>query len=89
VIHPAFIRLTAERDKHCKSILLVVERDIAGCGNGYTLTPILLSVERDTPCTSILLAVEMDTHCTPIQLVLVVVKGIPTNCMSKTASSGK
>jgi hypothetical protein len=42
----------------------VVERDIAGCGNGYTLTPILL-------------AVEMDTHCTPIQLVLVVVKGIP------------
>jgi hypothetical protein len=39
----------------------------AGCGN-----PILLAVERDTPCMSILLAVEMDTPCTSILLMLMV-----------------
>ncbi len=31
--------------------------------NHWTLMSILLSVERDTPCTSILLAVERDTPC--------------------------
>ncbi len=50
--------------------LLVVERDTPW-------TSILLVAEMDTPFTSILLAVKSDTPCMFIQLVLVVVKGIP------------